>query len=111
MAAKLQFDKGQTDAARASLAWVADNAGEDEYCAPSPGCAWPACWLEAKQYDEALKQLDAAKAAGFEALVADRRGDVLRPQGQQGRGQGGLPGGLEGAWTRSSTTAALSMPS
>ena len=38
--------------------------------------------LDAKQFDEALKQLDAAKAPTFVALVADRRGDVLLAQGK-----------------------------
>jgi predicted negative regulator of RcsB-dependent stress response len=41
---------------------------------------------EAKQPDEALKTLDAAKADGaasFTALVADRRGDVLMLQGKK----------------------------
>jgi predicted negative regulator of RcsB-dependent stress response len=37
---------------------------------------------EAKQFDEALKTLDAATAPTFEALVADRRGDVLAAQGK-----------------------------
>ena len=31
LAAKVQADKGQADAALATLAWVADNAGEEEY--------------------------------------------------------------------------------
>ena len=31
LAARVQFDRGQTDAANASLSWVAENAGEDEY--------------------------------------------------------------------------------
>mgnify|MGYP001487074964 CR=1 FL=1 len=42
--------------------------------------------LEKKQYDAALAQLDAAaqgkNAKEFEALVADRRGDVLLAQGK-----------------------------
>ena len=39
-------------------------------------------WAEAKQYDEALKMLDEAKSPTFEALVADRRGDLLLAQGK-----------------------------
>jgi predicted negative regulator of RcsB-dependent stress response len=39
--------------------------------------------LDAKKFDDALKELDAAKAPGFEALAADRRGDVLLAQGKQ----------------------------
>jgi predicted negative regulator of RcsB-dependent stress response len=38
---------------------------------------------DAKQYDEALKQLDAARTGGFEGLVADRRGDVLAAAGRK----------------------------
>jgi len=81
-AAKLQFDKGQLDAAKASLTWVADNASEDEYRSIAR-LRLAAVLAQAKQYDEALKQLDGAKAAGFEALVADRRGDVLMAAGKK----------------------------
>lgn len=81
LAARVQFDRGQTDAAKASLEWVATNAGEDEYKTVAhlrlAGLA-----LQAKDYDGALKQLDAAKAPTFAALVADRRGDVLLAQGK-----------------------------
>ena len=35
-----------------------------------------------KKYDEALKQLDGATGKEFEALVADRRGDILLAQGK-----------------------------
>jgi predicted negative regulator of RcsB-dependent stress response len=82
LAARIQFDKGQTEAARASLAWVADNATEAEYRAVAR-LRLAGVMLDAKQFDEALKQLDAAQAAGFEALVADRRGDVLMAQGKK----------------------------
>jgi predicted negative regulator of RcsB-dependent stress response len=80
-AAKLQFDKGQADAAKATLGWVAANATEDEYRTVAR-LRLAAILAEAKQYDEALKQLDEAKAPTFEALVADRRGDVLLAQGK-----------------------------
>ena len=82
MAAKLQLDKGQADNARAALTWVADNAVEDEYRSIAR-LRLAAVQLEAKQYDEALKQLDAAKSPEFAALVADRRGDVLMAQGKK----------------------------
>jgi predicted negative regulator of RcsB-dependent stress response len=80
-AARVQFNKGQIDAAKASLAWVAENATEDEYRTLAR-LRLAAVLADAKQYDEALKQLDAAKADGFEALVADRRGDVLAAAGR-----------------------------
>ncbi|WP_395700127.1 YfgM family protein [Aquabacterium sp.] len=82
LAAKLQLDKGQADAARASLAWVADNAAEDEYRSIAR-LRLAALLLDAKQYDDALKQLAGATAPEFAALVADRRGDVLMAQGKK----------------------------
>jgi predicted negative regulator of RcsB-dependent stress response len=82
LAAKVQFDKGQADAARASLAWVIETTG-DEAIKAVARLRLAALQAEAKQYDEALKTLDAATAPGFEALVADRRGDVLVLQGKK----------------------------
>ncbi|MCK7495481.1 MAG: tetratricopeptide repeat protein [Comamonadaceae bacterium] len=40
----MQFDKGQADAAKASLAWVADNAVEDEYAHRRPPAPGRRCW-------------------------------------------------------------------
>jgi predicted negative regulator of RcsB-dependent stress response len=80
-AAKVQFDKGQVDAAKASLTWVATQATEDEYRTVAR-LRLAGVLAEAKQYDEALKMLDEAKSPAFEALVADRRGDVLLAQGK-----------------------------
>lgn len=82
LAAKIQAGKGQTDAAKASLSWVADNAVEDEVRTIAR-LRLAAVLADNKQYDEALKALDAAKSEGFEALVADRRGDVLLAQGKK----------------------------
>ena len=82
MAAKLQVAKGQTDAAKASLSWVADNAVEEE-ARTIARLRLAAVQADAKQYDDALKTLDAAKTEGFESLVADRRGDVLMAQGKK----------------------------
>jgi predicted negative regulator of RcsB-dependent stress response len=39
--------------------------------------------FDAKQFDEALKQLEASKSASFAALVSDRRGDILLAQGKR----------------------------
>ena len=81
LAARVQFDKGQADAAKASLGWVAENAQEDEYRSIAR-LRLAGLLLDAKQYDAALKALDAASAKEFAALVADRRGDVLLAQGK-----------------------------
>jgi predicted negative regulator of RcsB-dependent stress response len=82
LAAKLQFDKNQAEAARASLAWASENASEDEYRTVAK-LRLAGLLLDEKKYDEALKQLDGADSKEFAALVADRRGDVLLAQGKK----------------------------
>ena len=79
LAAKVQVAKGQIDAAKASLIWVADNAVEDE-ARQLARLRLAGVQADARQYPEALKTLDAVKGEGFEALAADRRGDVLMAQ-------------------------------
>jgi len=81
LAAKLQAEKGQADAARATLTWVGDSAAEPEYKTVAR-LRLAGLLLDEKKYDEAAKALDGATAAGFEGLVADRRGDVLLAQGK-----------------------------
>jgi predicted negative regulator of RcsB-dependent stress response len=85
LAAKVQFEKGQPDAALASLAWVAANGGETEYQYVARLRA-AGVLLDQKKYDDALKQLDGIDAKDatkdFAPLVADRRGDVLMAQGK-----------------------------
>jgi predicted negative regulator of RcsB-dependent stress response len=87
LAAKVQFDKGQADAAKASLAWVAETSG-DEALKAVARLRLAALQAEGKQYDEALKTLAAVTTPGFEALVADRRGDVLVLQGKKAEARG-----------------------
>ena len=82
LAAKVQFDKGQADAALTTLAWVGANAVEVEYQTLARLRA-AGILLDQKKYDDALKQLDAATAPDFAALVDDRRGDVLLAQGKK----------------------------
>ena len=60
LAAKVQADKGDAAAAQATLAWVADNAIEDEYRTIAR-LRLAGMLADAKQYDEALKQLDGAE--------------------------------------------------
>ena len=81
LAARVQYDKGQADAAKASLAWVGENALEDEYRSVAR-LRLAGVQLDGKQYDAALKTLDADTAKAFAGLVADRRGDVLLAQGK-----------------------------
>ena len=82
LTAKTLFDKGQLDAAQASLQWLAQNGSDDELRTVAQ-LRLAALHVQAKRYDDALKALDGASAAGFEGLAADRRGDVLSLQGKQ----------------------------
>lgn len=86
LTAKLQAEKGQEDAALATLAWLGEHAGEEEYRSIAQLRA-AGLLLDKKRYDQALAQLDAAaqgrSAKEFAALIADRRGDVLLAQGKK----------------------------
>lgn len=83
LAAKVQAERGQADAAKATLVWVAEHALEAEYKTMAR-LRLAGVLVDAKQYEEALKALDAADAPAFAALVADRRGDVLQAMGRAG---------------------------
>jgi predicted negative regulator of RcsB-dependent stress response len=82
LAAKLQADKGQADAAQASLGWVAEQ-GKDEALQALARLRLAALLLDKKAFDDALKQVDAVKAPEFTALAQDRRGDILLASGKK----------------------------
>jgi predicted negative regulator of RcsB-dependent stress response len=81
LSAQVQADQGHLDAAREALTWVADEAG-DPALQTVGRIRLAGLLLELKDYAGALQRLDEATAPGFEALVADRRGDVLMAQGK-----------------------------
>ncbi|MBI2772286.1 MAG: tetratricopeptide repeat protein [Burkholderiales bacterium] len=82
LAAKSFAEKGNTDAAKAALAWVADKASDEGYQAVAR-LRLAGVLADAKAYDEALKQLGASFPKEFEAMVADRRGDIYSLQGKK----------------------------
>ena len=82
LAARAMVEKGNTEGAKAALAWVADKSSDEGYQALAR-LRLAAILLEAKAYDEALKQLSAAFPREFEGLAADRRGDVYAAQGKK----------------------------
>jgi predicted negative regulator of RcsB-dependent stress response len=87
VAARVAAEKGQYDAASASLAWVADKAGDDEYRAIAR-LRLAGLLLDTKKYEEALKQVDAVSGGPeFIALANDRRGDILLTQGKSAEAQ------------------------
>lgn len=82
LAAKVYHDKGNAEAARSALTWVADKSSDTGYQAIAR-LRLAGLLLEEKNYDDALKQLSASFPANFSALAADRRGDVLMAQGKK----------------------------
>lgn len=81
LSAKLQAENGKPEIAQSTLGWVASHAAEIEYQTIAR-LRLAGLLLDEKKHEDALKQLDGATAPSFEALVADRRGDVLFAQGK-----------------------------
>ncbi len=79
--AKLQFDAGDSAAARAQLQWVIDRASETEL-KEIARYRLAEVLQNDKQYDEALKVLDAKHGEPFAGLYADLRGDALAAAGR-----------------------------
>lgn len=82
LAARVLEEKGNVDGAKAALSWVAEHASDEGYQAVAR-LRLASLFVQAKAYDDALKQLSAGMPASFEALAADRRGDVLSLQGKK----------------------------
>jgi predicted negative regulator of RcsB-dependent stress response len=79
--AKMLFDSGDTAGARTQLQWVIDRADETEL-KEIARYRLAELLLNDKQYDEALKVLDAKHADPFAGLYADLRGDALAAAGR-----------------------------
>ncbi|MEO5660968.1 MAG: tetratricopeptide repeat protein [Polaromonas sp.] len=82
LAAKAYYDKGNVEAARGALIWVADKASNPGYQAVAK-LRLAGILIEKKAYDEALAQVSGAFPKEFAGLVADRRGDILIAQGKK----------------------------
>jgi predicted negative regulator of RcsB-dependent stress response len=82
LAARTLYEKGNAEASRAALTWVAEHAVDPGYQAVAK-LRLAAELLDAKSYDEALKQLSGDFPKQFEALVADRKGDIYLAQGKR----------------------------
>lgn len=80
-AARAAYDGGDPAAAKARLQWAAEN-GRDDATRDIARLRWAAILLDEKQYDEALKLLNAPHVDPMSALYADLKGDVLVAQGK-----------------------------
>jgi predicted negative regulator of RcsB-dependent stress response len=81
LAAKSFQDKDKIDQAKAALTWVSENASDESY-SQIARLRLVALLLQAKSYDEALKQLAKPVALPLTPLASDLRGDVLLSQGK-----------------------------
>jgi len=81
LAAKSFQDKDKPDQAKAALTWVADKASDESYVQIAR-MRLVSLLLQAKAYDEAMKQLAKPVTVAFSPLAADLKGDVLQGQGK-----------------------------
>lgn len=82
LVAKAQQDAGQRESAQKVLQWVADK-GADPGLVAIGKLRLAALHMEGKAYEEALKVLEGTFPAEFQALQADRKGDVYVLQGKR----------------------------
>jgi predicted negative regulator of RcsB-dependent stress response len=82
LAAKTLYDKDKTAEAEAALVWAADK-GANEGLRAIARLRLASVEIGQKAYDKALKTLSVDFPPQFQALAADRRGDVLLLQGKR----------------------------
>jgi predicted negative regulator of RcsB-dependent stress response len=81
LVARTLFDAGDKDGAKAQLAFVIDRSSEDEL-KQIARLRLAEVQLDDKQYDDALRTLDAKTDDSFVPVYADLRGDILVAAGR-----------------------------
>lgn len=84
LVARQYISLGKPDAAKAALGWVAEKSSDAGYQALAR-LRLASIAIESRNYDEALNLLNLAYPASFDALVADRKGDVFVLQGDKAK--------------------------
>ncbi len=82
LVSKQYYSVGNVEASKTALAWVADKSSDPGYQAIAK-LRLAGVLMESKAFDAALKQLSGSFPANFDALVADRKGDILLLQGKK----------------------------
>lgn len=82
LVAKYYYSVGNAQAAKSALGWVVDKSSDPGYQAIAK-LRLAGLLMDSKAFDEALQQLSGSFPASFEALVADRKGDILLLQGKK----------------------------
>jgi predicted negative regulator of RcsB-dependent stress response len=85
--ARMLFDNGDKAGAKAQLQWVIDRSGEDAL-KQIARYRLAEVQFDDKQYDEALRTLDAKHDDAFAGLYADLRGDLLAAAGKAPEARG-----------------------
>jgi predicted negative regulator of RcsB-dependent stress response len=81
VAARFYYDRNDLKSAKAQLQWAVERSSSDDL-RELARLRLAAVLLDEKAYDEALKQLEAPRAAAYEAQYAALKGDVLVAKGQ-----------------------------
>ena len=81
LVAAMLFDSGDKAGAKAQLASIIDRDAEDELKAIAR-LRLAAIYFDDKQYDDALRTLDAKHDESFTGIYADVRGDILAGAGR-----------------------------
>ena len=76
LVAKQLFDSGNLDSAKSALTWVAEKSSDTGFQSIAR-LRLAAVLSESKDYDGAMKLAKGNFPTSFEALAADRRGDIL----------------------------------
>ena len=81
VAARFYYDRNDLKSAKAQLQWAVERSSSDDL-RELARLRLAAVLLDEKAYDEALKQLEAPRAAAYEAQYAALKGDILVAKGQ-----------------------------
>ena len=82
LVAKAAWEAGKVDVAKSTLTWLAEKS-TDKGLASIAKLRLSSILVETKALDEALKVLDSGITDEFQALVADRKGDIYVLQGKK----------------------------
>ena len=82
LVAKQYYSAGNVEASKMALSWVADKSSDAGYQAIAK-LRLAGILMESKSFDDALKQLNGSFPVAFDALVADRQGDIYLLQGKK----------------------------
>jgi predicted negative regulator of RcsB-dependent stress response len=82
LVAKTLFESGDISAAKVALAWVSEKSNDVGYASLAK-LRMSSLLMETKSFDEALSVLNGLTNPAFDALVADRKGDIFLAQGKK----------------------------